>query len=89
MRARRDSAGIRRVGRGLGATNDALTLWRGAFLEDLRDQPWVAEEATRVAELFSDCLDVRITELPALGRAKQALGEVARLRAVDPLAGAP
>ncbi len=70
----------------LGATDDALTLWRGAFLDDLRDEPWVAEEATRVAELFSECLDIRITALLALGRATQALGEVARLRAADPLA---
>lgn len=70
----------------LTATDDALRLWRGPFLDDLRDEPWVAQDAARVADLFTDCLDSRITALLALGRATEASAEVTRLRAADPLA---
>ncbi len=69
----------------LEAADAALGLWRGPFLQDLRDEPWVAVDAARAEELRTDCRDSRITALLALGRAAHALAEVSTLRAADPL----
>ncbi|MCV7422085.1 AAA family ATPase [Mycobacterium yunnanensis] len=63
----------------------ALSSWRGPFLEDLRDQPWVAAEASAAEEMRRDCLDYRITALLALGRVPLALAAAAQLSAADPL----
>lgn len=63
----------------------AMSLWRGPFLEDLRDEPWVAAEATLVEEMRRDCLDHRISALLALGRVPLALASAAQLAAADPL----
>lgn len=70
----------------LSAADDALALWRGPLLADLRDEAWVAEDAARADQLRTDCLDARITALLALGRVPQALTAVADLRAAAPLA---
>lgn len=51
----------------LSATEATLTLWRGPLLDDLRDQPWVAQDAARVEALRNDCLDNRIAALLAMG----------------------
>lgn len=69
----------------LTAADEALALWRGAFLDDLRDQEWVTEDAARAAELRSECVDHRITALLALGRVPAALSAVTQLRSADPL----
>ena len=63
----------------------ARSLWRGPFLEDLRDQPWVGPEAAAAEEMRRDCLDYRISALLALGRVPLALGSAAQLSAADPL----
>ncbi|OKH68331.1 ATPase AAA [Mycobacterium sp. SWH-M5] len=69
----------------LTAADEALALWRGPFLDDLRDEKWVTEDAARAAELRSECVDHRITALLALGRVPAALTAVAQLRSADPL----
>lgn len=63
----------------------AMSLWRGPFLEDLRDQPWVGPDATAAEEMRRDCLDYRISALLALGRTPLALASAAQLSAADPL----
>lgn len=63
----------------------ATSLWRGPFLEDLRDQPWVGPEAAAAEEMRRDCLDYRISALLALGRVPLALASAAQLNAADPL----
>ena len=70
----------------LSAAEAALARWRGPFLADLRDEAWVATEASRAEQLRTDCLDVRITALLALGRVAQALTAVTELRGADPMA---
>lgn len=70
----------------LTTADAALSLWRGPFLADLRDEPWVAAEAPRIEQMRIDCLDHRITALLALGRISHAVTAVAELRAADPLA---
>ena len=62
-----------------------MALWRGGFLEDLRDQPWVAAEAVPAEELRRNCLDYRISALLALGRVPAALAASTQLTAADPL----
>jgi DNA-binding SARP family transcriptional activator/DNA polymerase III delta prime subunit len=69
----------------LAATDAAMALWRGQFLEDLRDEHWVRSEATLVEEMGRDCLDNRISALLALGRSPAALATAAQLSAADPL----
>lgn len=71
--------------RALSAADEALALWRGPLLADLRDEAWVAEDAARAEQLRTDCLDARITALLALGRVPQALAAVAELRAAAPM----
>ncbi|UGU31209.1 AAA family ATPase [Mycolicibacterium smegmatis] len=69
----------------LTAADEALALWRGPFLDDLRDEQWVHEDAARAGELRSECVDHRITALLALGRVSTALAAVTQLRSAEPL----
>ncbi|MDX1888659.1 BTAD domain-containing putative transcriptional regulator [Mycolicibacterium sp. 050158] len=69
----------------LAETDTALALWRGPFLEDLGDEPWVAPEAALAEQLRRDCLDYRISALLALGRIPAALSAATQLSAADPL----
>ncbi|GAB7071519.1 BTAD domain-containing putative transcriptional regulator [Mycolicibacterium hodleri] len=69
----------------LERTDAAMSLWRGNFLEDLRDQPWVGPEASAAEAMRQDCLDYRITALLATGRVPLALAAATRLNAADPL----
>ncbi|MCV7280034.1 AAA family ATPase [Mycolicibacterium flavescens] len=71
---------------GLAEADAALSLVRGPLLEDLPDAEWAREEAQRVSDLQTECLADKVISLLALGRVPAALTEVARLRAVDPLA---
>lgn len=67
------------------ATTAALGLWRGGLLTDLRDEPWVRDEAVRVGELHTECRENRVTALLALGSIAAALEDAAALRADEPL----
>jgi DNA-binding SARP family transcriptional activator len=69
----------------LAAAEDALALWRGPLLADLRDEAWVRDEAARVDDLRTECLEHRVTALLALGRAADAVSQAAQLRHADPL----
>jgi len=69
----------------LEQSDTAMSLWRGPFLEDLRDRPWVGPEASAVEEMRRDCLDYRITALLAVGRVPLALAVAAQLSDADPL----
>lgn len=74
-----------RWGQALAEADTAIALWRGQFLEDLCDEHWVVQDATRAEELRRECLDNRIAALLALGRVPAALAESALLSAADPL----
>ncbi|WP_235892512.1 BTAD domain-containing putative transcriptional regulator [Mycolicibacterium hodleri] len=63
----------------LDESDTAMSLWRGAFLEDLRDQPWVAAEAVLAEELRRNCVDYHISALLALGRVVRGLRESVRV----------
>ncbi|KAA0098013.1 AAA family ATPase [Mycolicibacterium sp. P1-18] len=69
----------------LEQSDTAMSLWRGPFLEDLRDQSWVGPDAAAADELRRDCLDYRVTALLALGRVPVAVAAAAELSATDPL----
>ncbi|WP_454789104.1 BTAD domain-containing putative transcriptional regulator [Mycolicibacterium lutetiense] len=74
-----------RWGEALGAADGALALWRGDLLDDLGDQDWVTQDAARLRELRTECLDHRITALLALGRVSAAHAAISELRSAEPL----
>lgn len=69
----------------LNLADAALALWRGDLLDDLGDQDWVSQDAARIRELRTECLDHRITALLALGRVSAAHSAVSELRSAEPL----
>jgi DNA-binding SARP family transcriptional activator/DNA polymerase III delta prime subunit len=68
----------------LALVTSALDGWRGELLEDLRDQPWVAPEAEGVDELRTECREIAITALLAVGRVAPALAAAQELLAAHP-----
>lgn len=70
----------------LAESDAALSLVRGTLLEDMADAEWVREDATRVAEMRTECLADKVISLLALGKVGAAVTEVSRLRELDPLA---
>lgn len=70
----------------LAEAETALTVLRGALLEDLADAVWVREEAARIAELRTECVANVVISLLALGKVGRAVTEASRLRELDPLA---
>lgn len=64
---------------------DALALWRGAVLEELRDEDWVRAAAGRLDERRSECRELLITALLGCGRFAEAVVEAERLRTAEPL----
>lgn len=69
----------------LTTVDQTLVLWRGPLLAELRDEDWVREEAGRVEELRTECLEHRVTALLALGRVADAVAQAGQLRQADPL----
>ncbi len=51
----------------------AVGLWRGPFLEDLADEPWVAREAAGLDERYGLCVEGWVTGLLGLGRIGEAV----------------
>jgi DNA-binding SARP family transcriptional activator/Tfp pilus assembly protein PilF len=64
---------------------EALTLWHGRPLADVRATPLVEAEAERLAELHLGALELRITAELACGGHDQAVPEIRRLLADHPL----
>ncbi|HEY8588143.1 MAG TPA: BTAD domain-containing putative transcriptional regulator [Naasia sp.] len=67
------------------AARTALGLWRGSLLEDLRDEDWVQREARRLDERRSETRENLVTGLLGAGRLAEAVVEIERLRAAEPL----
>ena len=63
---------------------DALALWHGAALQDVRDEPFASAEAARLDDLRLDCLGARIDADLALGRGRELLAELQALVAAHP-----
>jgi DNA-binding SARP family transcriptional activator/Tfp pilus assembly protein PilF len=64
---------------------EALALWHGRPLADVRATPLVEAEAERLAELHLGALELRITAELACGGHDQAVPEIRRLLADHPL----
>jgi predicted ATPase/DNA-binding SARP family transcriptional activator len=64
---------------------DALGLWRGSPLTDLKAEPFAIAEATRLTELRMQALEERIDADLALGRHADLVGELEALVAESPL----
>jgi YVTN family beta-propeller protein len=69
--------------------NDALALWRGAALADVLYEPFAALDAARLEELRLAVLEDRIEADLALGRARDVLPELERLRRENPFRERP
>jgi len=63
----------------------ALELWRGPALQDVRYEPFATREAERLEELRLTCLAARIDADLALGRHAELVGELQALVAEHPL----
>jgi ABC-type transport system substrate-binding protein/DNA-binding SARP family transcriptional activator/DNA-binding beta-propeller fold protein YncE len=64
---------------------EALALWRGAPLADLRDEPFAQAEIARLEELHVGLIEDRIATDLALGRHADVVTELKALVAADPL----
>jgi YVTN family beta-propeller protein len=64
---------------------EALALWRGAALADLRYEAFAQAEIARLEDLRADAIEDRVDADLALGRHADAAGELASLVAACPL----
>ena len=51
----------------------AAGLWRGPFLDDLADEPWVGVEATHLDEMYAQCVEAWVTGLLGQGSVGEAV----------------
>jgi WD40 repeat protein/DNA-binding SARP family transcriptional activator len=68
-----------------GAARDALSLWRGAALADVADEPFAAAEIRRLDELRVAAFELAIDGDLAAGRHREVAGELEVLVAEHPL----
>jgi DNA-binding SARP family transcriptional activator len=68
-----------------GAAHAALTLWQGAPLADVANEPFAAAEIRRLQELRLRAAELAIDDDLALGREQEALAKLERLIEDDPL----
>jgi peptide/nickel transport system substrate-binding protein len=67
------------------AAHAALTLWQGAPLADVANEPFAAAEIRRLEELRLRATELAIDDDLALGREQEALAKLERLIEDDPL----
>ncbi len=67
------------------AAQTALTLWQGAPLADVANEPFAAAEIRRLEELRLRAAELAIDDDLALGREQEALAKLERLIEDDPL----
>jgi peptide/nickel transport system substrate-binding protein len=67
------------------AAHAALTLWQGAPLADVANEPFAAAEIRRLEELRLRAAELAIDDDLALGREQEALAKLERLIEDDPL----
>jgi DNA-binding SARP family transcriptional activator len=68
-----------------GAARQALRLWRGSPLADVAGEPFAALEIRRLEELHTAALELVIDQDLDAGRHREALPEIDRLLATEPL----
>ena len=72
-------------GQAAGLLSEALSLWRGRVLADVRPGPLVAAEVGRLEELRLDAVELRIEADLLCGRSADVVPEVRRLTTEHPL----
>ncbi|GHE94916.1 SARP family transcriptional regulator [Amycolatopsis deserti] len=68
---------------------EALDLWRGPALADIRDAPFAEAQATRLDELRTTALEDRAEADLALGQSRAVIDELTQLCAAHPLRERP
>ena len=71
--------------RALELLREALALWRGDALADLRDEPFARPAAERLEEVRLAAIDRRLDAELALGRHAEVVGELQELARAHPL----
>jgi len=71
--------------RAAGLLAEALALWRGSPLADVRRSPLVEDEARQLSDLKQDVAELRITAELACGGHAQVVSDLRRLLADNPL----
>ena len=79
-----DAAGLPAAA-ALGVLDSALGLWRGTPFGELADAEFARSEVRRLEELRSQAEEARARALVELGRPVEAVAELRRLAAADPL----
>lgn len=69
----------------LRAVDEALALWRGEALSDVAGEPFAQGTATRLEEMRWSAREQRIDLLLAVGRHREAVGELGALVSEQPL----
>jgi predicted ATPase/DNA-binding SARP family transcriptional activator len=69
----------------LRTIDEALALWRGEALSDVADEPFAQGNATRLEEMRWSAREQRIDLLLAVGRHREAVGELGALVSEQPL----
>ncbi|HEY2936378.1 MAG TPA: BTAD domain-containing putative transcriptional regulator, partial [Gaiellaceae bacterium] len=69
---------------GASTLRDALALWRGPALADVREEPFAQKEVARLEELLRNAIEDRIEADLTLGRHADLIGELEALVAEHP-----
>lgn len=80
-----DAAGAQEPAEAVGLLREALSLWSGPALLDVRDEPFAQREITRLEELRLSAFEQRIDANLALGGHRQVVPELEALHAEHPL----
>jgi DNA-binding SARP family transcriptional activator len=68
-----------------GAAREALSLWHGAALDDVADEPFAAAEIRRLEDLRATAVEIVIDHDLDAGRHREVLPEIESLLAQEPL----
>lgn len=63
----------------------AIGLWRGPFLDDLGDEPWVRADALQLDEMYAQCTESWVTGLLGTGNIGEAITRSQTLIETHPL----
>ena len=68
-----------------GAASTAIGLWRGPFLDDIGDEPWVTAEATQLDEQYAQCMECWVTGLLGMDNVGEAITRSQTVIEANPL----
>ena len=67
------------------AASTAIGLWRGPFLDDVGDEPWVTAEAVQLDEQYAQCMECWVTGLLGMDNVSEAITRSQTVIEANPL----